>query len=129
VPDWPPSASSQRWHLHADGELSTAAPVESGPDHFRFDPRNPTPGIGGPSLDFRNAGRKNQGPREQRSDVLTYTSAPMERDMTVVGPLTVDLWFRSSRQHTDVSVRLCVVSAKGRSDNLSDGYRRLRPRT
>jgi putative CocE/NonD family hydrolase len=47
--------------------------------------------------------------------------------MTVAGPLTVDLWLRSSLEHTDVSVRLCVVSVKGRSFNVSDGYRRLRP--
>jgi putative CocE/NonD family hydrolase len=47
--------------------------------------------------------------------------------MTVAGPLEVDLWLRSSLEHTDVSVRLCVVSAKGRSANLSDGYLRLRP--
>ncbi len=127
VPDWPPPAEVQRWHLQPNGGLSTALPVECGPDRFRFDPSDPTPGIGGPSLDFRNAGRKNQARREQRRDVLTYTSAPMERDMTVVGPLRVDLWFRSSLAHLDVSVRLCVVSVKGRSDNLSDGYRRLRP--
>jgi uncharacterized protein len=49
----------------------------------------------------------------------------MKRDMTVAGPLTVDLWLRSSVQHTDVSVRLCVVSAKGSLDNVSDGYLRL----
>jgi putative CocE/NonD family hydrolase len=127
VPEWPPPADVQRWHLQPDGGLSTALPVESAADRFRFDPADPTPGIGGPSLDFRNAGRKNQARRERRTDVLTYTSAPMERDMTVAGPLTVDLWFRSSLEHTDVSVRLCVVSSKGRSDNLSDGYRRLRP--
>ncbi len=127
VPDWPPPGDVQRWHLQPAGVLSTASPVESAPDRFRFDPSDPTPGIGGPSLDFRNAGRKNQARREHRSDVLTYTSAPMERDLTVAGPLTVDLWFRSSLEHTDVSVRLCVVSAKGRSDNLSDGYLRLRP--
>jgi putative CocE/NonD family hydrolase len=127
VPDWPPPADVQRWHLHANGELSTAPPVKSAPDRFRFDPTDPTPGIGGPSLDFRNAGRKNQARREQRRDVVTYTSAPMEQDMTVAGPLTADVWFRSSREHTDLSLRLCVVSSKGRSDNLSDGYLRLRP--
>jgi putative CocE/NonD family hydrolase len=127
LPDWPPPAERQRWHLHRNGVLSTAAPVVSAPDRFRFDPCDPTPGIGGPSLDFRNAGRKNQARREQRSDVLTYTSPPMERDMTVAGPLSVDLWFRSSLEHTDVSIRLCVVSAKGRSVNLSDGFLRLRP--
>ncbi|HUJ67773.1 MAG TPA: CocE/NonD family hydrolase [Acidimicrobiales bacterium] len=127
VPDWPPPADVQRWHLHPNGGLTADPPVESTPDRFRFDPSDPTPGIGGPSLDFRNAGRKNQARREQRSDLLTYTSAPMVRELTVAGPLTVDLWFRSSLPHTDVSVRLCVVSAKGRSDNLSDGYVRLRP--
>jgi putative CocE/NonD family hydrolase len=51
----------------------------------------------------------------------------MERDLTAAGPLKADLWFRSSLEHADVSVRLCVVSVKGRSDNLSDGYQRLRP--
>jgi putative CocE/NonD family hydrolase len=102
-------------------------PTGSPPDRFRFDPADPTPGIGGPSLAMRNAGRKDQRGREQRSDVLSYTSEPMSRDMTVAGPLTVDLWFRSSLEHTDVSVRLCVVSRKGRSFNVSDGYRRLRP--
>jgi putative CocE/NonD family hydrolase len=127
VPDWPPPAQVERWHLQPNGRLSTALPVDSGPDRFRFDPADPTPGIGGPSLDFRNAGRKDQARREQRRDILTYTSAPVERDVTVAGPLRADLWFRSSLEHTDVSVRLCVVAVKGRSNNLSDGYLRLRP--
>jgi putative CocE/NonD family hydrolase len=127
VPDWPPPATIERWHLQPEGRLSPESPVESTPDRFWFNPASPTPGIGGPSLEFRNAGRKDQRRREQRPDVLTYTSDPMDRDMTVAGPLAVDLWFRSSLPHTDVSVRLCTVSTKGRSFNLSDGYRRLRP--
>ena len=127
VPDWPPPATVERWHLQPGGRLDTAPPTDSSPDHFRFDPADPTPGIGGPSLDIRNAGRKDQRRREQRSDVLSYTSEPVNREMTVAGPLTADLWFRSSLEHTDVSVRLCVVSVKGRSQNVSDGYRRLRP--
>jgi putative CocE/NonD family hydrolase len=127
VPDWPPPATVERWHLQPGGRLSTDPPTESKPDGFRFDPADPTPGIGGPSLDLRNAGRKDQRHREERPDVLTYTSPRMDREMTVAGPLAVELWFRSSRPYTDVSVRLCCVSANGRSVNLSDGYRRLRP--
>jgi putative CocE/NonD family hydrolase len=127
VPDWPPPATVERWHLQPGGRLDPASPAESTPDSFWFNPSNPTPGVGGASLDFRNAGRKDQGRREQRPDVLTYTSEPVDRDLTVAGPLAVDLWFRSSQPNTDVSVRLCSVSAKGRSFNLSDGYRRLRP--
>lgn len=127
VPDWPPPSTVERWYLQPGGRLDPVLPTGSPPDRFRFDPADPTPGIGGPSLAMRNAGRKDQRGREQRSDVLSYTSEPMSRDMTVAGPLTVDLWFRSSLEHTDVSVRLCVVSRKGRSFNVSDGYRRLRP--
>ena len=127
VPDWPPAASTQQWNFHSGGRLSTAGPEASPPDRFRLDPLDPTPGIGGPSLDPANAGRKDQRRREERADVLTYTSRPMEQDLTVAGPLRVDLWFRCSLEHADLSVRLCVVSDKGRSDNLSDGYRRLRP--
>ena len=36
--------------------------------------------------------------------------------------------FRSTRDHTDVCVRLCDVHPDGRSINLCDGARRLRPR-
>jgi putative CocE/NonD family hydrolase len=127
VPDWPPPATVERWHLQPEGRLGTAPPAESAPDRFSFNPADPTPGIGGPSLDMRNAGRKDQRRREQRADVLTYTSQPMDRDLTVAGPLSADLWFRSSLPHTDLSVRLCTVSAQGRSFNVSDGYRRLGP--
>jgi putative CocE/NonD family hydrolase len=127
LPDWPPPATVQRWHLQPEAGLAPDPPPASGPDRFRFDPSVPTPGTGGASLEGRNAGRRDQRRREMRGDVLTYTSAPMGGDLTVAGPLTADLWFRSSLQHTDVSVRLCVVSARGRSENLSDGYRRLRP--
>jgi len=127
VPDWPPPATVVRWHLHAGGRLGPEGPVASAPDRFRYDPADPTPGIGGPTLDVRNAGPKDQRGREDRTDVLTYTSAPMTEPMTVAGPLSADLYFRSSLRHTDLIVRLCVVSAKGRSTNLSDGVLRLSP--
>ena len=127
LPDWPPPATVTRWHLHAGGRLGPEDPTASGPDRFRYDPADPTPGIGGPSLDMRNAGPKDQRRREERSDVLTYTSTPMEEPMTVAGPLSADLYFRSSIRHTDLVVRLCVVSEKGRSTNLSGGVLRLSP--
>ena len=127
LPAWPPVAEAQRWHLHGGGRLDRAAPAASPPDRYRYDPDRPTPGPGGPSLDPRNAGPKDQRRREERSDVLTYTSEPMTEDMTVAGPLAADLWVRSSLDHADWFVRLCDVSPKGRSVNLADGILRLRP--
>ncbi len=73
------------------------------------------------------AGRKEQRRREQRRDVLTYTSPVLTEDLTVIGPLTATLYLRSSLEHTDFFVRLCDVTKKGKSFNLSDGVLRLTP--
>ena len=59
--------------------------------------------------------------------MLTYTSAPLAEDLTVIGPVRTDLHLRSSLEHTDFFVRLCDVSPQGKSTNLSDGIVRLGP--
>jgi uncharacterized protein len=125
--EWPPPANQQQWHLGRNGTLSTDLPAEGPPDTYRYDPADPTPGIGGPSLLAQNAGAKDQSERESRSDVLTYTSPVLQQDMTVIGPLSATLFLRSSLEHTDFSVRLCDVSPKGKSINISDGILRLTP--
>lgn len=127
VPTWPPPAVMQPWYLHAGGGLHRDRPEPSAPDRYRYDPAHPTPSRGGPSLDARRAGPRDQRAREQRSDVLTYTSAPMPAAMTVAGPVHAELWLRPSREETDVFVRLCVVSRRGRSINVSDGILRMAP--
>jgi putative CocE/NonD family hydrolase len=124
---WPPPADTQHWYLGRGGTLSRDLPAACPPDHYRYDPSDPTPAAGGPSLNFRTAGAKDQRPRESRPDVLTYTSPVIAEDLTVVGPVTATLFLRSSLQHTDFFVRLCDVSPKGRSTNLSDGIVRLTP--
>ncbi|MGO9559112.1 MAG: CocE/NonD family hydrolase [Acidimicrobiales bacterium] len=127
LPDWPPPFVEQRWHLGLSGRLQGGVATESAPDRFRYDPVDPTPGIGGPSLNWSNAGRKDQRAREDRADVLTYTSETLAKDLTVIGPLRTELHVRSTLEHTDFFVRLCGVSPRGRSTNLSDGIVRLRP--
>ncbi|HVW80970.1 MAG TPA: CocE/NonD family hydrolase [Mycobacteriales bacterium] len=126
-PEWPPPATEQRWNLHAGGGLSTDTPAESVPATFRYDPADPTPGIGGNSLFAMNAGRKDNKLLEARDDVLVYTSAPMADDLTVAGPVRAELHVRSSLPHTDFFVRLCDVDEKGRSYNICDGIRRIGP--
>ena len=124
---WPPAGEAQEWYLGRWGTLDTQPPAGSAPDHFHYNPHDPTPAVGGPSLNVRSAGRKDQRRREHRHDVLTYTSPVLSEDLTVIGPLTATLYLRSSLEHTDFFVRLCDVSEKGRSVNLSDGIIRLSP--
>jgi hypothetical protein len=126
---WPPPGyPAQPWYLQdkrglspSRGELSQA-----GPDRYHYDPADPTPSVGGTSL-TANSGPRDNRKLEARKDVLVYTSAPMGRNLEVIGPVRVELYVKSSLQNTDFFVRLCDVFPDGRSINLSDAITRLSP--
>ncbi len=127
-PDWPPPAQNERWYLQPEGVLALTPPPISEPDRYRYDPANPTPAVGGNSLGSRkHMGAKDNRKLEARADVLTYTSAVLEHDVEVIGPVSAELYVRSSLQHTDFFARLCVVQPSGKSINLCDGIIRLTP--
>ncbi|MEV0330597.1 CocE/NonD family hydrolase [Micromonospora echinospora] len=127
LPDWPPPVGRSSWHLHPDAALRPEAPAESAPDRFRYDPADPTPSLGGPLLVAQRAGPVDNRPVEARSDVLTYTSAPLTAPLEVVGPVHAEMYVRSELAYLDVFVRLCDVDPRGRSWNVCDGLVRLWP--
>ena len=126
LPDWPPPAREERWHLQAEGGLSPALPSASEPDRYCYDPADPTPSVGGSTL-APHAGVRDNRALEARSDVLVYTSAPLEREVLAMGPVRAELYVRSSLPHADFFARLCDVTPSGRSRNICDGLVRLRP--
>jgi uncharacterized protein len=124
---WPPPAEETRFHLHPNGRLSTEAPpVDSPPDHYRYDPADPTPAVGGPlfGLSGKRGAVDNSG-LESRSDVLVYTTPPLEREIEIVGLARLELYAQSSLQHADFFGRLCDVLPSGESINVCDGLFRL----
>jgi putative CocE/NonD family hydrolase len=122
---WPPSGHpAQRFHLQAGGALSGEPAGESAPDRYRYDPTDPTPAVGGVRM-VRGSGRVDNTALEARPDVLTYTTAVLDRDVEVIGEVSAEIWFRSSLPHADVFVRLCDVDARGRSYNVCDGLTSL----
>ena len=125
-PEWPPTYQAQRWHLQKSGGLSLSTPAESEPDRYRYDPADPTPAVGGSSLS-QNSGPKDNRTLEARPDVLIYTTAPLDRNVEVIGPIKAELYVTSSLEHTDFFARLCDVDSSGRSVNVSDGLLRLVP--
>lgn len=130
LPAWPPPATGQRWHLQAGGGLRTGPPEAAEPDRYTYDPADPTPSVGGPVLSAspqRLTVPPDNRALEARSDVLTYTSAPLEADLEVIGQVTADLVVQSSLEHTDFFARLCDVDESGRSAGVCDALRRLIP--
>jgi putative CocE/NonD family hydrolase len=135
-PSWPPPGyPAQRFHLHSGGSLAAAPPPASGrgdphlaslgesaPDGYRYDPADPTPAVGGVRMAIgTKAGAVDNTALEARSDVLTYTTPVLDKDVEVIGEVGAEIWFRSSLPYADVFARLCDVDEKGRSFNVCDG--------
>lgn len=126
-PDWPPPGIQQeRLYAQPVRSLAPALPPASEPDHYRYDPTDPTPAVAGPLLMGKALPTDNRE-LEARQDVLTYTTAPLAQDKDVIGPIQVDLFVRSSLEHTDFFARLCDVDQYGRSFNVCDALQRLVP--
>ncbi|MQA83008.1 MAG: CocE/NonD family hydrolase [Streptosporangiales bacterium] len=121
---WPPAHSPSRWYLHGGGRLSTSAAGTSEPSRYRYDPATPTPTAGGTAVGLR-AGAKDNRSIEARADVVTFTSAVLDSDLTAIGPVSASIHVRSSVSCFDVFVRVCDVHPRGRSMNVCDGIVRV----
>lgn len=123
---WPPPSTPQIWHLRAGGGLTADPPGNDAPDSYTYDPRHPTPSLGGTQLGT-GAGPKDQAEREKRADVLTFASSPFTKTTRFAGDLSATIHIQTSTAHSDLFVRLCHVDKKGVSTNIADGLVRMRP--
>jgi putative CocE/NonD family hydrolase len=136
--DWPiPRARTTRYFLHSngkansargDGSLSIQRAQSETPDRYIYDPDNPTPTIGGQVLGYVPGGPRDQRPVEARQDVLVYSTAPLEQDTEVTGPISLELYASSSAVDTDFTGKLVDVAPDGFAQNLTDGILRARYR-
>ena len=138
---WPLArAKETRYSLHSagkangasgDGSLSTAAALTEAADSFIYNPADPVPTVGGPLC--CDAAHLAPGPRDQRQvesrpDVLVYSTPPLDQDLEVTGPVTLDLFARSSAVDTDFTAKLVDVGPDGFARNLTEGILRARYR-
>lgn len=126
--DWPPPTTQRPLYLQPGGGLAWTAPQPAPAATFHFDPADPTPTIGGPLL-TPNSGYRKDNRLARRDDVLTFTGDPLTHDLYVQGNPLVELAHTSDNPHVDVFVRVSQVDTRGRSVNVSEGYRRLRGKT
>jgi uncharacterized protein len=108
---WPPQKSTERsLYFGPAGSLSFTAPSASAYDEYVSDPSKPVPltgeiGDGFPSdymtYDQRFASR--------RTDVLVYQTEPLEKDVTIAGPINSLLQVSTSGTDSDFVVKLIDV--------------------
>ena len=148
--DWPlPGSRPLVLFPSADMTLADAAP-EGGAISYDFDPRDPVPTIGGALTSgepvFTGGGFDQVEhpcffgctapgmPLSARRDVLSFETAPLAEDLTIIGPVRVHLRVSTDAPDTDFTAKLIDVHPpsadypRGYALGLSDGIFRLRYR-
>jgi hypothetical protein len=118
--DWPPpGATARSWHLHA-GETLTDTPG-AGTSSFRYDPRDPTPAVGGPRMDSLGFGPRDNGRLEARADVRIFTGPVIGRAQEVIGPVSLRLRVRGGNPHLTSSPGCATWTPRGRRGTSATG--------
>jgi putative CocE/NonD family hydrolase len=111
---WPPkSAKPRSLYLHAGEKLSWIKPEESeseGSDEYISDPKKPVPYLNkiviGMSPEYMVADQRFAA---RRPDVLAYQTGVLEEDVTIAGPIQVDLHVSTTGTDSDWIVKLIDV--------------------
>jgi len=134
--EWPPKASTAR-RMYLGIESGVGALTDSitnqdvASDDYRYDPRDPTPTVGGRNL---GVGRLSMGPIAQqalnhRRDMLRYTSHILVDTLDIAGSVAATLWVSSTALDTDFIVKLLDVDVNDIALPICEGALRLRYRS
>jgi putative CocE/NonD family hydrolase len=112
---WPPRESSLRWlYLRTGGRLefepATASASEPAFHEYVSDPAKPVPATN--AIDINMPGdymTSDQRHASWRPDVLVYESEPLTSDMTLAGPIEVELHVSTTGTDADWVVKLIDV--------------------
>jgi uncharacterized protein len=110
-----------------DGVLTTTRPETSTDDILVHDPWRPVPSLGGHAA--IPAGCFERMHIDCRSDVLTYTTELLEKDLYLTGNIVVEVWCTSDKESYDLCAVLSEVYTDGRAYNLTQGYLRCQDGT
>jgi len=127
-PAWPPKSTPTNVYFNADGTLTFTAPSSTARPFRQFtsDPANPVPyrqrpiSPTYPAGDWRTWEAADQRFVDNRPDVLTYLSAPLDHDITVTGPLSAQLYASTSGTDSDFIVKLIDVYPQNAQKNAWD---------
>jgi uncharacterized protein len=127
---WPPKeAKPTNLYLHTDGTLSFTAPEAKSSKAYReyvSDPANPVPyrqrpvSPTYPGGDWRTWEVADQRFVDNRPDVLSFVSAPLDHDITVTGELAAELFASTSGSDSDFVVKLIDVYPQDAQKNAWD---------
>ncbi len=109
---WPPASARPRTlHLREGQSLQGAGSTNPGFAEFLSDPSKPVPYTqeNGSIRQSKEYMTEDQRFAARRPDVLVFQGPPLQEEVTVAGPIQVDLWVSTSRADADWIVKLVDV--------------------
>ncbi|MEQ1932685.1 MAG: CocE/NonD family hydrolase, partial [Fimbriimonadaceae bacterium] len=131
---WPPKATQTAFYLKSGGKLTSSGEAKSVFDEWISDPAKPVPSSNSISLGMpRQYMLEDQRFAAQRPDVMVYQTPVLEQDLTIVGPVKVDLVVSTSGTDSDFVVKVIDVfpndfaetSARANSGAIMPGYQMM----
>ena len=118
---WPPkNIETERLYFHENGSISFEEPtVSNAYDEYISDPNKPVPFTAQIQTGMpREYMVEDQRFVASRTDVLVYKSQILDKDITIVGPITADLFVSTSGTDSDWIVKLIDVYPDDAPDNI-----------
>ncbi len=112
--------------LKGDGRLLWDQPSAARKfDEYCYDPADPTPA---PPYRFKEGRKSFDEITSRRADILVYQSEPLEKPITIAGPISAKLYASTSAPDTDWFVTLYALTEKGEHVPMVRGVVRARYR-
>jgi uncharacterized protein len=126
-----PQPKGRAFYLSSDGLAATTmsgrlgeeAPSGTAADTIVHDPWRPVPSLGGHVAEA--GGMQERSALDDRTDVLTYSSAPLPAPLTLAGEVELSICVHADQPSFDLSAVLSRVAPDGRAFNLTQGYSRI----
>ncbi len=96
---------------------------ENHTDILVHDPWRPVPALGGHAI--FPGGSCDRNLLDCRGDILTYTSAPLESDLHLVGEIAIEVYCSAEQPSFDLSAVLSTVQPDGKVISFTQGYTRV----
>jgi putative CocE/NonD family hydrolase len=132
---WPPkNIKKEKWYFHSKGKavhpedggwVGPKQPGRERPDHYVYDPANPTPFLCDVRYNEINPPEDYQEV-ERRKDTLVYTSELLGEALEISGDISAVIYAATDCRDTDWLVRLTDVFPDGQSIRLVDGLVKAR---
>jgi uncharacterized protein len=122
-----PGTEARAWYLSPGGSLSSAPPAGSAADEFTWDahalPKTDFSGdTGAGSGGLWTATPKYEWAQSPPGSAVSYLTAPLSANTTVIGAGAVNVWVRSSTPNVDLQATISEVRPDGKETFVQNGW-------